>query len=100
MRTGLTTAVHPDLPAVYLLHFDPAFHHASHYVGYVERASGLLRRLDRHRAGRGGRLPRAAHLAGSHLSIVRVWTPGSLVLERKLKKSKAGPRLCPICKRK
>jgi predicted GIY-YIG superfamily endonuclease len=79
---------------VYLIHFDRPYHHARHYLGYTD---DLPARLDRHLAGNGGRLLQVVRAAGIGYQVVRAWE-GDRGLERKLKKQKGSPRLCPICK--
>jgi hypothetical protein len=81
---------------VYLLHFqqriNPA-HPCQHYIG---SAKDLPHRLHLHRTGRGARLCEVALERGITFQLAKVWH-GGRDLERKLKKRKAGPRLCPIC---
>jgi hypothetical protein len=40
---------------------------------------------------------RAITLAGITWKVARVWNDGDRALERRLKRRKSGPRLCPIC---
>lgn len=82
---------------VYLLHFDRPFHHARHYLGYTR---DLDRRIAEHRSlGRNTHhsLMRALARAGIGFTVARVWEDGDQQLERRLKRMKMGPRLCPIC---
>lgn len=78
---------------VYLLHLDPAYKHARHYVGW---ASSLDARLEHHRNGTGANLCRVAVEAGSNLVLARTWT-GDRNFERHIKNGKNVPTLCPIC---
>lgn len=81
---------------VYLLHFDSPIsprHTTQHYIGWTD---DLETRIDAHRAGRGARLCEVAHERGIGFRVARTW-PGDRGLERKLKRWKMGPRLCPIC---
>jgi predicted GIY-YIG superfamily endonuclease len=78
---------------VYLLHLDPAYKHARHYVGWT---SNLDSRLEAHRAGRGARLLEAVKEAGGSFHLARTW-PGSRSLERAIKDRKNAPKLCPDC---
>ena len=78
---------------VYLLHLDPAYKHARHYVGWT---SNLDERLEAHRAGRGARLLEAVKEAGGSFHLARTW-PGSRSLERAIKDRKEAPKLCPDC---
>lgn len=82
---------------VYLLHFIKPIspdHTAQHYMGYTD---DLLRRIEEHRAGRGSRLCEVAQERGIGFVLARTW-PGDRRRERQLKRRKAGPRLCPLCK--
>ena len=79
---------------IYLLHFDRAYFHARHYLGWTE--GEIERRLDRHMVGTGARLISVVTKAGIGMEVARLWA-GTRALERQLKKRKNGPRLCPIC---
>lgn len=79
--------------AVYLLHLDTPIAHAKHYLG---SAQDLPARLARHRAGNGARLLEVAHERGITFTLARTWD-GGRELERRLKRRKNAPRLCPIC---
>lgn len=83
------------LGSVYLLHFDPPFKHARHYVGFCEQP--VIDRVQEHLDGRGSPLVKAAVAAGSHVEIARVWSSVDRQFERRLKKWKNVPRLCPRC---
>lgn len=78
---------------IYLLHFSKAFKHAKHYMGFTD---DLEERLARHQAGDGSKLLRAVKLAGIEFQVVRTW-PGGRVFERRLKRRKDTPKLCPAC---
>lgn len=91
---------------VYLLHFEPRFHHAGHYLGY---ADDIGRRIYEHEMGTScARLTVAATKAGSQLHCVRIWPKMDRKFERSLKgrgatgKAHRGSlaRLCPVCKGK
>lgn len=86
---------------VYLLHFEPRFQHAGHYLGY---ADDVLRRVGEHRTGTSGaRLTTAAADAGTQMMLVRVWKGKGRKFERKLKglrnakRTGSLGRLCPAC---
>jgi predicted GIY-YIG superfamily endonuclease len=79
---------------VYLLHFSRRISHAGHYLGY---ADDLDSRLERHHAGNGARLVQVAAERGIGFILARTWK-GDKALERRLKRQKASPRLCPICR--
>lgn len=84
---------------VYLLHFDQpisADHTAQHYIGYaVDR--NLNARLAHHKAGTGARICAVALSRGIDWQVARTWPKESREFERKLKRRKAGKKLCPIC---
>ena len=89
---------------IYLLHFDPPYLHARHYLGIVSaRGKRVEERVEEHVNGLGSPLVRAAAAAGARIVIARTWTTkqrASRTRERQLKKWKMSPRLCPICNRK
>ena len=79
---------------VYLLHFEPPYKHARHYVGWsVHEAE---HRLKTHLAGQGSPLVKAAVAAGCKIILARTWK-GTRAWERKVKDTKNVPHLCPIC---
>ena len=78
---------------VYLIHFDRSYKHSRHYLGYAE---DLAARVERHRAGAGARLMEVISAAGITWRVARTW-PGDRGLERKLKRRKDAPHICPIC---
>lgn len=80
---------------VYLLHFSTNYHHARHYVGYVN-GKNVNSRIARHKAGTGARLIEVITQAGIDFELARTWE-GDRNFERKLKKRKNAPKLCPIC---
>lgn len=79
---------------VYLIHFDLPYKHARHYVGSAEN---LAVRLSEHRKGQGARLLQVIQEAGIGWQLVRVWSKGGRDLERRLKRARNHPRLCPVC---
>jgi hypothetical protein len=92
------------ISGVYLLHFEPRFKHAGHYMGY---ADDIGKRVYEHEYGQSGaRLITAAVAAGVKLHIARVWPGGDRNMERKLKggmfnkRTGSLARQCPICKGK
>lgn len=80
---------------IYLIHFDPAYKHAKHYLGF---ARNLESRIQAHLLGRGARLTQVARDAGCTLLLVRIWEGADRKMERKFKNRSHVPRLCPICK--
>jgi hypothetical protein len=86
--------------AVYLIHFDtpvaPGRHTCQHYIGWTP--GDILSRVAVHRTGKGARLTAVAVERGISFDVVRVWPDGDRELERRLKKRKSAPRLCPVCR--
>jgi predicted GIY-YIG superfamily endonuclease len=78
---------------IYLIHFDEAFKHARHYMGFTQ---DLEKRFNAHIMGDGSALLRAVVESGITFRVVRTWA-GDRNLERKLKNRKESPFLCPIC---
>jgi len=78
---------------LYLLHFDPRYRHAGHYLGYTE---DVPKRFGMHLKGRGSPLVAAAVRNGSKVLLVRVWN-GDGNAERELKRYGSRARLCPVC---
>jgi hypothetical protein len=81
---------------IYLLHLDrrlnPA-HPCRHYLGWCD---DLAARLRAHAAGRGARLTQVALERGIAWEVARTW-PGDRAAERRLKRRKEAPALCPLC---
>lgn len=79
----------------YLLHFEPAFKHARHYLGCTDN---LDRRLKQHYDGKGKGSPlvKAAIDAGCHVSLSNTWL-GGYEFEQWIKKQKNIKRYCWIC---
>ena len=79
---------------IYLLHFSgKVADHAGHYVGW---ASNLEARLAEHRSGTGAKLMAAVKANGLTFECVQTWQ-GTRDDERKLKRRRNAPCLCPIC---
>ena len=84
---------------VYLLHFDRPVNPtrpARHYLG---SAKNLKTRLAEHRNGQGARLMAVTKERGIGWQLARTWD-GDRKTERKLKRRKNAPRLCPVCRGK
>lgn len=79
---------------IYLLHLDPPYKHARHYLGWVDH--DLEARLAKHRRGQGARLLEVITAAGGRAVLVRTWA-GDRTLERTMKNRRYAPRLCPVC---
>lgn len=84
------------MTGLYLLHFDPPYRHAGHYLGF---ALDVDRRVDEHLRSLASSSPlvRAAIAAGSAVSLARVWPGGDRTLERRLKRRHCHARFCPVC---
>lgn len=80
---------------IYLIHFEPAYKHAKHYLGFAEN---IEPRIYAHLLGRGARLTQVARDAGITLILVRIWEGADRTTERKFKNRSHVPRLCPICR--
>src|SRR5262245_12288520 len=78
---------------IYLIHFNRAYKHARHYLGYSEH---LDKRITDHLCGMGARLMEVVTQAGIEWRVSRTW-PGDRQLERRLKNRKDSPRFCPLC---
>jgi predicted GIY-YIG superfamily endonuclease len=78
---------------VYLIHFNHAYKHARHYLGFSEN---LDKRITDHLCGMGARLMEVVTAAKIEWKVCRTW-PGDRALERQLKNRKESPALCPIC---
>jgi hypothetical protein len=80
---------------VYVLHFDPAYKHAGHYVGWTE--GDVTERIAVHPHGRGSPLIRAAVAAGVDFQLAATYE-GSGYLERRMKRWHHTSRFCAICR--
>jgi predicted GIY-YIG superfamily endonuclease len=78
----------------YLIHLHKPYKHARHYLGYTRN---LPTRIKLHTAGAGARLMEVVTNAGIQWEVVRTWH-GGRDMERKLKRRKNSPALCPLCK--
>jgi predicted GIY-YIG superfamily endonuclease len=79
---------------IYLIHLDPPYKHAKHYLGY---ADDIEPRIRAHSLGRGARLTQVARDAGIIMILVRIWEGADRTTERKFKNRSHVPMLCPIC---
>lgn len=80
---------------VYVLHFEPAYRHARHYVGWT--AGDVDARLATHLQGAGSPLLRAAVRAGVDVQLAATYR-GSRHLERRLKRWHNTGQFCPTCR--
>lgn len=76
---------------IYILEFQPAFHHARFYVGFSE-SPDIQKRIDQHNKGTGAKICRAAVQQGHHLHLVTTF-PGDRTVERLIKRLHNTPRL-------
>ncbi len=79
---------------VYLLHFEEPYYHAQHYLGW---SMSPFERFQRHIIRCEQPLIRAVITAGISIEIVRIWDDVDRHFERRLKKRRNHPRLCPVC---
>jgi hypothetical protein len=82
--------------AVYLLHIEPSYQHAGHYIGFCEE-DDPSRRLERHLSGRGSPLIKAAVGAGCKVELAHFIPGADRNFERKIKNRGSARRWCPIC---
>lgn len=80
---------------IYLLHFDPQYKHAKHYLGWTSKT--VEERVYEHLKGEGSPLVRAATRAGHGVIIARTWADTDRFEERRMKNTKNVPMFCPIC---
>ncbi len=76
---------------IYLLHIQPPYKQARHYLGI---ASDLEARLQLHQKGRGARLTQVCVESGHELKLVRIWQGGRKE-ERRLKRQKTRRGFAP-----
>ena len=79
---------------IYVLHFEPAYRHARHYIGWAHDVDARVRE---HLASGGSPLVRAAVLAGVDVQLAATF-PGSRHLERRLKRWHKTGQFCPRCR--
>lgn len=83
-----------DSGTVYVLHIEPPYRHAGHYIGWTADADASRRFVD-HLYGRGSPLIKAAVEAGRIVTIELEIQAGRFV-ERKMH-NRHGSRVCPRC---
>jgi len=87
---------HAGVPGtVYVLHLDPPYRHAGHYVGWTE--GDVDARIAMHLRGQGSPLIRAATALGVRVQLA-ITIAGSRGLERRLKRWHKTAQFCPICR--
>lgn len=86
-----------DVPGTtYLLHLDPPYRHARHYLGFAE-GDGLADRLAEHGTPHGAKLLAAVKAAGGTWRLVRTWPQTTRSTERQIKRTRHVPHYCPEC---
>jgi hypothetical protein len=87
--------------SLYLLHFDPPYRHAGHYLGFTPDLQ-VDRRAREHMDGvehKASPLVLAALNAGSTIVISRRWEgPQYDRKAERAKKTRGHARLCPLCR--
>lgn len=87
------------MSAVYVLHFDPPFRHAEHYIGFTEHPD-VATRIHEHLKTKGGSpLVRAAVAAGCRIEIAHVFVGADRKFERRIKNRADVSRWCRLCGR-
>ncbi len=81
---------------IYMLHFEPKYKHAGHYVGITDRHR-LLTRMTEHARGSGSKLVRAAVSNNCRLFLVRTWAAETFEDERAFKSKTNFRAACPVC---
>ena len=86
---------------IYLLHIEPPYKHAGHYMGITRKGREVALRWMEHMDanGRGAVLTTHARKAGCQLILARIWRNTEFAMERKLKGRGLAP-LCPICRKR
>jgi hypothetical protein len=81
---------------LYLLHFEPRYRHAGHYLGY---ADDIARRVLEHvtTPSKASPLVQAALAAGCRVTVSRLYLGEGRTFERKLKRRGSHARHCPTC---
>jgi len=85
----------PTMTGCYLLHFDPPFKHAKHYLGWAKK---IASRVQKHQAGQSrARLTTAAAQAGVQMTLARTWPGATRIDEARIKRQGGLARSCPLC---
>jgi hypothetical protein len=85
--------------SVYLLHIEPPYKHAGHYIGVTRKGREIATRWIEHMDKHGSVLTRHARRAGCQLILSRIWLNAEFAMEKRLKGRGVAP-LCPICRRR
>ena len=88
------------MPDLFLLHFDPPYQHAQHYLGYAVgtgRGSSYAKAIARCTAIGPHELVMAAQSAGCQITVADVLVGAGRALQRQMRASHHLHRFCPIC---
>jgi hypothetical protein len=89
-----------NMPSIYVLHFEPAFGHARHYIGFTTDPEPD-RRVREHLScsAKGNPLVKAAVKSGSSVTLAHVFSGSGIDrnFERSLKNRADTARWCPCC---
>jgi hypothetical protein len=90
------------LPDLYLLHFDPPYRHARHYLGYaVGTGRGYRYAKDQAEGNAVGahELVMAAQWNLTEISVADVFVGAGRAEQRRMRSNGSLSRFCPICQR-
>lgn len=82
---------------IYVLHFDPPYAHAKHYVGFAEQPDKRIQEQLTSTGRRPSPLVRAAVASGARVLVVACFR-GTRDEERRLKDGGTACRFCPLCR--
>jgi hypothetical protein len=89
------------MPDVFLLHFDPPYRHARHYLGYAVgtgRGHDYARRIARGVALGPHELVQAAQWNECTITVADVWPGEGRALQRRLRAQGGLSRHCRLCR--
>jgi len=88
------------MPDLFLLHFEPPYKHARHYLGYAVgtgRGSSYAKAIARGTAIGPHELVMAAQWAGCTITVADVFEGAGRAVQRTMRASHHLHRFCPIC---
>ena len=88
------------MPDVYLLHLDPPYRHARHYLGYAVgtgRGHAYAKAQAKGVALGAHELVMAAQWSGCEIRVADVWVGEGRAFQRRLRANGSLSRFCPIC---
>lgn len=88
------------MPDLFLLHFDPPYHHARHYIGYAVgtgRGRAYAKAVASGTAIGPHELVMAAQWSGCEISVVDVFVGEGRTLQRRMRAAHGLSRFCRIC---